>query len=668
MADENVLEILARLDADVKGYMAKMDSAAKSTEKSGAESVSAYKKVGEAISNAAERAVQFGEKALHMGKELLVGFGAFEAVKGIIEGAVIKSMSEFEDSMVRLGWSVGGTSEEMEGLKDGLLALSKETGKNATDLASLATLAVQLGVKGTAGILAFTKTAVELKDVAGLSEQGTAALTRFILAMGGTTDDVQKFGSALTALHQETGVASDRIVEMSANMMPFAKASNMSIDAVMGMAAAFGKVGGDSQTFDMLITRLTANTQKAGDEAGKAGAKFGKEQQGLAAKIQQATTEIGRIEQAMTASGKTTIAQTQHIQDLQLKVGQYQQELAKLAPTQGKNTESMDAFARVVGLSDQAWTALIRKDPAGAMKKLGDALATMEVKAKASGETDETLASKIAAMTDGNVRFASGLLKVIPALQQATGLTKDASDAASKNALLTKEAGELWNSFGAVLERLWQSVKSVWLQLYEVVLPPLADFITRTIMPAIDGLFVEVGKHKDDIKIYIADRVADATQLFKDMFNWVKDHKGDIIDVVHDIGFALDVLAHTVKDVLKDLTAIAFLLVTKLPPWLGHALMGSGAGSAGQLGPGSNRNISVPAWGTSGPMGANSLIPSSGRGIGAGAVAISNSASNYNNSRDTFNVSFASLAGATPGAVDAFMQTVARTKRRRSGV
>ena len=96
-----------------------------------------------------------GNSITNVGKKLtIVSAAASAALVGVAKSAI-----DFETAFTGVTKTVDGTDEELRKIKEGLFDLSEGTASSATDIASVAEAAGQLGVK-TENILGFTETMV----------------------------------------------------------------------------------------------------------------------------------------------------------------------------------------------------------------------------------------------------------------------------------------------------------------------------------------------------------------------------------------------------------------------------------------------------------------------------------------------------------------------------
>ena len=220
---------IAYLDLDTSGFTKGLDGAWKE-----------FKKFTDKSLPASERLKELGEGFSKLGDDLtkkltkpIVTLGT-----GMIAAAV-----SFEDAFAGVQKTVDGTEEQLEKIRQGILALSEATASSAVEIAAVAEAAGQLGV-ATDDILEFTEIMVMLGDSTNLSaEEAATSLARFMNIMGTTNDEVENLGSTIVDLGNNFATTESEIVAMSTRLASSGKIVGLTETQVLALSTAMSSVG-----------------------------------------------------------------------------------------------------------------------------------------------------------------------------------------------------------------------------------------------------------------------------------------------------------------------------------------------------------------------------------------------------------------------------------------
>lgn len=146
-------------------------------------------------------------------------FGVFTAITtviGLIKGA-FNTIVQFDSQLLNVSKTTGLAGQELKNLGVSLRYLSEELKVvSISKLTEYATVAGQLGVKGTQDILAFTKALAMLEITSNISgEEGGSQIARFLTLTDGGVKNVADFGDEVTKLGNNFAATEAEIVKNS---------------------------------------------------------------------------------------------------------------------------------------------------------------------------------------------------------------------------------------------------------------------------------------------------------------------------------------------------------------------------------------------------------------------------------------------------------------------
>lgn len=197
-----------------------------------------------------------GGKIESAGKKLsLFSAGSTVALTAVSKGAI-----DFETAFTGVTKTVDGTDEQLAKIKQGLLDLSKATSSSSTDIAAVAEVAGQLGVK-TENILAFTETMVRLGDSTNMSaDEAATAIAQLYNIMGSDINTVDQFGAAIVALGNNAATTEADIVNMASRIASSGTQVGLTEQEVLALSTTLASVGleaeGGGSAISAVITKI----------------------------------------------------------------------------------------------------------------------------------------------------------------------------------------------------------------------------------------------------------------------------------------------------------------------------------------------------------------------------------------------------------------------------
>lgn len=194
----------------------------------------------------------------------------FKPVAGILTDS-IKSAVSYEDAFAGVRKTVVATEPEFNQLSDAIRNMSKEMPESADEIAHVMEIAGQLGISGVDNLESFTKTAVMLGDTTNLSsEEASTALARFLNITGSGTDTVDRLGSTLVDLGNNTATTEADIMNMALGLAAAGSQVGMTDADILGFAATLSSLGIASERGGTAFSKLMINMEVATETGGEA--------------------------------------------------------------------------------------------------------------------------------------------------------------------------------------------------------------------------------------------------------------------------------------------------------------------------------------------------------------------------------------------------------------
>lgn len=254
-AEDNASAVLGKVSSNVNNMSGTVSNAANVVNNVG-NTVSRNKNKFE---TAGKSIKDFGEGVDRVTKPLQIA-----AVGAVGAGvAVTKAAMEYETAFTGVKKTVEGTPEQLAKVNTEIQEMSKRIPVQATELANLAATAGQLGVDAD-HIAKFTEITAAMGVATNLAgEEGAATLAQFINVSGDSLDNVDRVGSAIVALGNNTATTEADIAHMALRMGKFGNTVHMTSDEVLGYSAALASSGIEAQLGGSAMGRTWLDIQSA---------------------------------------------------------------------------------------------------------------------------------------------------------------------------------------------------------------------------------------------------------------------------------------------------------------------------------------------------------------------------------------------------------------------
>ena len=228
---------------------------------------SAFTKLGKS-------AQEVGEKFSKVGKEIS-GFGS-ALTRGVTApivagaGLVVKAAIDYESAFAGVKKTVDETATvSYQKLSDGIRQMAKELPASAVEIANVAEVAGQLGIKAE-DILSFSRTMIDMGESTNLSaEEAATAIAKIANIMGLSSDDYSRFGASVVDLGNNFATTEKDIVEMTNRLAAGGKLAGLTAPDILGLATAMSSVGIEAEAGGTAMVQTLTGIGKAVSGVGK---------------------------------------------------------------------------------------------------------------------------------------------------------------------------------------------------------------------------------------------------------------------------------------------------------------------------------------------------------------------------------------------------------------
>jgi len=252
------------LNAEIQKNGKYLDEAATSADGC-AKSIDQY---GNEAKEAADESEEFGEKssgAVDSLASALAAAGIAEKL-GEIKDALMECVDasiEFESVMAGVRRTVGGTDEELAEISDAFKEMSLVIPITTTEIGKIAETAGQLGI-AQEDVTSFTEVMAMLATATDLTADNAATmLAQFSNVTGLDPENYDRLGSVVAQLGDATATTASKVVDMSQGMAASASIAGMAETDILGIAAAVGSLGIESQAGSTAMSTLIQMLYKA---------------------------------------------------------------------------------------------------------------------------------------------------------------------------------------------------------------------------------------------------------------------------------------------------------------------------------------------------------------------------------------------------------------------
>ena len=214
-------------------------------------------KYGDNLIKSGKKIKTFGEEVSKTGRELTTGLTA-PLVASV--GFITKAAVDYESAFAGVKKTVDETATvSYKNLSDGIRQMAKELPASAVEIANVAEVAGQLGIKAE-DILTFSRTMIDMGESTNLSaEDAASSIAKIANILGLTSDEYKRFGSSVVDLGNNFATTERDIVEMTNRLAAGGKLAGLTAPEILGLATAMSSVGIEAEAGGTAMTQtLTA--------------------------------------------------------------------------------------------------------------------------------------------------------------------------------------------------------------------------------------------------------------------------------------------------------------------------------------------------------------------------------------------------------------------------
>lgn len=183
--------------------------------------------------------------------------------------AVFKAAMDYETAFAGVRKTVDATEEQFASLSAGIRAMAKELPQSANEIANVAEVAGQLGIKQE-DILKFTRTMVDLGVATNMSsEEAATSLARLANITQMPMDQIDRLGATVVDLGNNLATTEREIVEMGLRLAGAGKQVGMSEAQILAFSGALSSVGIAAEAGGSAFSKVMVNMQLATERGGK---------------------------------------------------------------------------------------------------------------------------------------------------------------------------------------------------------------------------------------------------------------------------------------------------------------------------------------------------------------------------------------------------------------
>lgn len=218
--------------------------------------------IKENLENNESKLKEWGETIEKVGQKLTTSL-TLPIVAGF--GASVTAATNWESAMNGVRKTTDMNEDEMNALGTSIKSMALETTYSSTELANLAQIAGQLGVRGTDGITKFISVVSDLGISTDLSaEDAATALARiFNITEGGNLDNLEKIGSVIVHLGNNMATTEPEIVAMANRMASAGHTAGLTTKDIFALSSALTSVGITAEAGGSTVGQALTKIEKA---------------------------------------------------------------------------------------------------------------------------------------------------------------------------------------------------------------------------------------------------------------------------------------------------------------------------------------------------------------------------------------------------------------------
>ena len=234
---------------------------------------SPWTRLGEGMTKTGETLQTVGRGMTDFGKNYTMRVTAPIVAGGV---ALFKASMDYESAFAGVRKTVDLSEEGYAKLSKGIREMAKELPASASEIASVAEAAGQLGIENDS-ILSFTRTIIDLGESTNLSlEQASSEFARFANIVGMSQEDFDRLGSSVVGLGNTMATTESEIMSMAMRLAAQGSQVGMTEAQIVALSATMSSLGIEAEAGGTAMTMVLKKIDGAVGESGKELGKFAK--------------------------------------------------------------------------------------------------------------------------------------------------------------------------------------------------------------------------------------------------------------------------------------------------------------------------------------------------------------------------------------------------------
>lgn len=334
----------------VEGQLVDVQAELQRTNAELARSRDAWIKKGEALQEAGEKMKKVGDGMQTVGKNLSMYVTLPLVAMGT---AAVNEAVKFESAFAGVKKTVDGTTEQIEGLRQGIIDMSLTIPSTTEEISAVAEAAGQLGIE-TDSIMDFTKVIIDLGNATNIvGEEGASQLAKFANITKMSQEDFSRLGSTIVELGNNLATTEADIVNMAMRLAGAGAQVGMTEAEILGLSGALSSVGVEAEAGGSAFSKVLVSMQLAAETGGESLKDFAKVA-GISADDfakaykEDATGALLMFIEGLATSEERGISAIKVLDDMDIKEVRLRDSLLRAAG-------ASDIFSDAIDLGTKAW-------------------------------------------------------------------------------------------------------------------------------------------------------------------------------------------------------------------------------------------------------------------------------------------------------------------------
>ena len=171
----------------------------------------------------------------------------------------VRNFASFEEALIGVAKTTNATDKELEQIEVGLRDLAETIPVARDELARIAELAGQLGIRGTRDLLKFTDTVARLTRTTNLgAEDASIQLARLLNLTRESTQNIDRLGSSIVDVGNNFATTESEIVSLATRIGQATTQYQVTTSDLIGLSGALKSLGAQSESAGTSIGRVFA--------------------------------------------------------------------------------------------------------------------------------------------------------------------------------------------------------------------------------------------------------------------------------------------------------------------------------------------------------------------------------------------------------------------------